>query len=309
MIIHKNMKHLIITLLLMVAFSAMAHAQECKVPISVPGLSHYSPGYSDYSLTPKFKAYINNIGYSTDIKNTRLTISLDDIRHANTLEFRVTLYDTETKTVLYTEKLDTLYEGDEPEYLMRNVGRNFPEAIPQLSPALERIRKIIITLFEKTTPAWVDVAKRYMAGDSLEMAMFHLAQYSSCCNNYPQVQSFMATTFREYVRNDHKELIRQAQIAWDYRENETDVRFVVSLLNREKLNKWNRNKADKILKKVAEEYPNIDIHAEEDYTVVPELAAVAAEMAREIGVRYGEQNVPDTKTNIPISLILSDYGQ
>jgi len=305
------MKHSAFILLFVMAIcSSAALAQDCKVPTSFLLRADYmqahdglggNRGFNDIQLSQqKLDNFTDSCGFSTDMKNTRYAICINKITTTRSATMRVSLTDTDHDIVLYSMKLDTCYIDEDVKYLTYRMYQDLHMGkIPQYLQILDTIRTEIISLYETNTPSFIKTIKQLIADNDMEHAMFKLAQYPACCPSYRRVQPLIVVTFREYVRKNHSALLRQAKQAWANQENETDARFVISLLNSEELSKSERKKADDILKKVAKEYPNLDINAHEDYTGTPELAAIAVKLAYHIGVRYSELHAPETFNYIP----------
>jgi len=304
------MKH-IITLLLMVAFSAIVHAQDCMIQTSVLVRADYYQSHDKYNngyrgqndgfrTWDKRKKFIQQHGLTEEMHNTRLAIAFNYISGPRSLQLRVSLYDTENSVVLYSLKLDTCYaDQDVFDLAIRMDNDLFTGLNQQFNNALDTIYAQIIAIYETNKSPWMSTVKKHLKDGYPDWALFQLDQFPKCAPSYPQLQPFIAATLREYVKKYDNELLKLAKLAWNEQQNETDARFVVALLNCEKMNERDRKKADKILQKVAETYPNIDIKAHEDYCITPELAAVAARLAHKIALEFSERYAPETHNYIP----------
>lgn len=302
------MRHIILSLLLLVACSAMAQTEECKIPVF---LSEYGNDvcswddlyYSDYQfyykrpyspvrsrsgkqLHEQLVDYLNQNGFTTDFPYTRFGVRLRYNDTPNSLELSFSLFDSKNHMDIDTFRIDTVYGDDKIKNIVSSISLGFPYSIPNLDKVIASIRKKALLMFESNADYWIETANKFVAEGNPKKAMYLLSQYPACCQNYPKVRTRIATLFRDYVNKDHDKLVKQARKAWNSNANETEARFVVALLNSQKLSKSDREKAENILNGVALYYPTLDINAHEDYTSLPELAEVAVQLANEIGKNY-----------------------
>lgn len=306
------MKHILPIFFLAITLSSIANAQECKVPISVQ-LGKYSTNTRNNrhdEVGASFMRFLENRGFSTEVANTRIAIQLltktsvelcmgEDHR----MDVEISFIDAFTGKSFYTTELDRHYCGSFSETNHELAG-DFNSSLPELDSLAEAIRLSIIDAFEINARHMAEIGVKYAKQGDHDVALYALVQYPSCCRSYPKIRDVMVVIFRDYMKKNHKVLLDVAKSVWRNEKSDTDARFVVSLLNSVKFTEKEQKKADRLFKKIAKEYPSLDLKATDDYTFVPELKAIAINEARSIGIEFStdsEDIFPEMDPFIPSS--------
>jgi len=304
------MKHFSAICLFVIVFASLANAQDCKVPISVQlkTVSTNTRNNKKDLLGNSFMDYLERHGFTTEIQNTRVAISLMLIKSEETcsdgnqgMDANISFIDAFTGNSFYSTQLTKYYCGDSIK-MRKELANDFANPMPEMDSLAEAIHNCVIDAFEVNTKHMADVAQGYATQGDHDIALYALLQYPTCCQSYPKIRNFMVAIFRDYTQKNHKVLFKVAKSVWKNRETDADARFVVSLLkNDTTLNKWEQMKADRLLRKVAKEYPSINMNVKEDYTIIAELKAIALREARAIGIDYSNSYdfFPETNNFIP----------
>lgn len=315
------MKHIFTTLLLLATLPLMAQTQDCKIPVSYKVEVEPHSIANEAEITAPFVRFLKSQGFTTDMSNTRLAITLvpklysqesEDASVRMELEIRLT--DIYTKDILYSWQLDTSFSG---HYTFLRTYSSRPNQIkytnvvtwhscdfsvnsPVCNKIVESIRNITIKIFEANTHNITRIAQDCAKKGNHETALFTLVQYPECCSGYTNITNSMLSVYRDYTKKDHTFLLDEANRIWKNTASEAEARFIVSLLNSETLNADEQSMADRLLRKVAKAFPSVDIKGHEDYTSVKELKAVALLRARTIGIdRSYYEEIPSTENPIP----------
>lgn len=289
------MKHYLSIFFIAIALSSIANAQECTVPVSVQ-LENYSRNTTKYGNDRRWvnlNSILERHGLTTEIHNTRVAVNLATItedeycsgsKRKMTVEIR--FIDAYSGTTFYSTKLDNEYCVRYSEMEDR-VADDLENPMPGLDSLVDTIRTCIINAFEVNTKHMAKLAHDYAIQGDHDIALFALVQYPSCCPSYSRIKNVMLAIFRDYMKKDHDALLDVAKSVWKNRKTDVDARFVVSLLNSVQFNGDEQRKADKLLRKVAREYPALDQKSNKDYLFDAELKEIALREARAIGIDYG----------------------
>lgn len=312
------MKRFITILFLAIALSLIANAQEeCKVPISVQ-LTHISHNTMKNRYDRRwmyFSRILERNGFTSEVHNTRVAIALVtnlEKEHCGVTNRKISVeiqfIDSYSGSVFYSTELDNSYCGKYHE-MEEKLADDLSSPMPELDSLADSIRTCIINAYEVNTKHMAELAHEYAAQGDHDIALFALTQYPPCCKSFPKIKNMMLAIFRDYMKKDHDALLDLAKDVWRYEESDTDARFVVSLLNSVKFTEREQRKADRLFKKIAKEYPTLDLKANVDYVYDPVLKEVAYREARAIGIEYSTSDkiFPETKHTVPSSFSSMRY--
>lgn len=320
------MKHILTTVLFALLLVPTVASQDCTISISFdPKLRNsrkYSRTYREGVVMSRFKNFFELRGITTEVHNARLAVCFVPIVSQQScsdgnlrMDFDIQLVDYYTQNVLHSWTLDTFLCGEKTTrcysyYVNHKVYRFYRTIVewffsdadtlrPIFNWLADDVRKSAVSLFEVNTHNITRVAQDCAREDEHEAAFFVLAQYPTCCPSYSNVRDCMAAVYRDYMKKDHKALLYEAKRVWNSSSTDADARFIVALLNSEPLTDYEQWKADRLLRKVAKAFPNIDIKAKEDYTFVPELKDILVSRACALGINYSYYTrLPDTENFI-----------